>query len=431
MKKFIPFLMIALVAANCCSEKRAHPAVEAFYADGSIIDDTTHLYLLKRELPKILKANNVHGNGLKVYTSLRANVNEELKKLLKPMEDSIYPNIDWSRSSGPNLKRDVEHARKHGKFFDAAVVAIDNRTGQIVTYFSSISSEERDGVTFKAPVGVLQKTFSFALAMQEEFSPNDRYPQANLVTGEPDTSVNHRFKTAFIYETGTIHCGLDRRYSKTQAADFLHRLEIDYEGETGGLFHFLVGMSLLDVTKTYSVFYNKGFLIRPSVIDSIADRNGKVLYRNPQSSEKVMSHNAAFEMMQLLDAYANQGIGRRIASRPDTPAFCGNFGQVSVGHNGNGWFMTVQGDYTIGIRNFTARRDIYHLHKTIIRQQQEMTVPLWLKTVEMLRKDGRPVPELLHYGELRPTVLRFRYEPLHQGPAEETDNEIRTDIQLR
>lgn len=396
MKALILLLLPAALFLNSCCEQP--PAIQAFYSDGSVVDDTTHLYLLKRELPQILKENKIRANGIKVYTSLRANVNEELAQLLGPLQDSIYATIDWERSSDPEMRRDVERFRCSGDFFDAAVVAIDNRTGQIVTYFSTDAGQESDGVSSPTTIGGMRKTFAYALAMQKEYDVMDRYPQIDPATDLPDTTINAPFYFTFSRIAGTIRYGLDQRYNALDRDAFLRQLGIRHDGKESLISGFDADISLLDMTKTYYAFYNDGLLNHPSVVDSIVDRNGKTVYKRPHDFRRVLDEETANEMMQLLDCYTRCGAGLPLTYRyTDTPDFLGNYAGLPSSWNGSGWLMTIQGDYTIGVRNFIRKRRLRTRPAGSPRAIQQMTVPFWLKTINLLRQDGQTVPDLEHY----------------------------------
>ena len=78
------------------------------------------------------------------------------------------------------------------------------------------------------------------------------------------------------------------------------------------------GVSLVELTKTYSVFANGGMLVKPIYITKIIDRNGKILEENQPSFSESISQETAYVMTDLLKAVVTEGTGWRAKalSRP-------------------------------------------------------------------------------------------------------------------
>ncbi|MBW1857726.1 MAG: PBP1A family penicillin-binding protein [Deltaproteobacteria bacterium] len=77
-------------------------------------------------------------------------------------------------------------------------------------------------------------------------------------------------------------------------------------------------VSLVELTKTYSVFANGGMLVKPIYITKIIDRNGKILEENQPSFSESISQETAYVMTDLLKAVVTEGTGWRAKalSRP-------------------------------------------------------------------------------------------------------------------
>jgi penicillin-binding protein 1A len=78
------------------------------------------------------------------------------------------------------------------------------------------------------------------------------------------------------------------------------------------------GVSLVELTKAYSVFANGGMLVEPIYITKIVDRNGKILEENQPSFSESISQETAYVMTDLLKAVVTEGTGWRAKalSRP-------------------------------------------------------------------------------------------------------------------
>ncbi len=72
------------------------------------------------------------------------------------------------------------------------------------------------------------------------------------------------------------------------------------------------GVSLLELTRAYSVFANDGMLVEPVFITKIIDRNGKILEENQTSFTESISQDTAYVMTDLLKAVVKEGTGWRV-----------------------------------------------------------------------------------------------------------------------
>jgi penicillin-binding protein 1A len=72
------------------------------------------------------------------------------------------------------------------------------------------------------------------------------------------------------------------------------------------------GLSLLELTRAYSVFANQGFLVEPVFILKIVDRNGRTLEEAGSAAERVIEKETAFLMTSLLESVVQHGTGQRV-----------------------------------------------------------------------------------------------------------------------
>lgn len=72
------------------------------------------------------------------------------------------------------------------------------------------------------------------------------------------------------------------------------------------------GISLLEIVKAYSVFANAGYLIEPTFILKIIDRDGKVLEETAPAHKKVIEKSTAYIITSLLEGAVQQGTGHRV-----------------------------------------------------------------------------------------------------------------------
>jgi membrane peptidoglycan carboxypeptidase len=406
MKSFC-VLLVGLMITSCCIER---PKIRCYYSDGTRITDTTHLNLIYRQLPKLLSQSRIDSTGFDVYTSLKPHINNALTGEVIRLQDSVYPYIKWEHRETKAL---MDSLKTLNQFLNVGVVAIDNKTGQVLVHYSSKSKPDGDFVTNRGPIGGMNKTLLYALAMWKEFTPYDRYPQMKQVPdGDfddliPDSSINRSFLRSFsISFGGTFPFGLAQRYSDKQAYSFLYQLGIAYPENYGHpLTLFDVQLSLLELTKTWSAFYNNGILNEPTIINRIVDLKGQELFHRKLHSKRVLDEETMEEMLHLLDQYSNRGVGAVIAHRyENVPAYLCNFGRIST-RNGSGIFIAITKKYTIGVRCVPTFQNI-RIHHPFNANVIPFTVPLWLRSLEKLQQN-RPKEK----DELTPL---YKFRPLFE-----------------
>jgi len=72
------------------------------------------------------------------------------------------------------------------------------------------------------------------------------------------------------------------------------------------------GVSLLELTKAYSVFANQGYLVEPVFITKIVDREGNVLEEAAPERIKVIEKTTAYLMTHMLEGVVKYGTGWRV-----------------------------------------------------------------------------------------------------------------------
>jgi len=388
MKWFIA-LLVGLVVTSCCIER---PKITCYYSNGTRITDSTHLRLIYRQLPHLLSQERIDSADLKIYTSLKPHVNKALTAQAIRLQDSIYPYIKWEHRE---TKAWLDSLKKLNQFLNVGVVAIDNKSGQVVIHYSSKSNASGDFVTNRGPIGGMNKTLLYALAMQQEFTPFDRYPQMKQVPdGDyddlvPDSTIDRSFLRTFGFSfNGTPPKGLAQRYSSKQAyASLLLLMREGYiENYDNSFYLFDAQLSLFDLTKTWSAFYNKGIRNDPTVINRIIDVNHKELYRRKAHSTRILDEQTAEEMLHLLDFSAHLGHGTFIHLHfPEAPDFIGNIGGFGF-RNNSGIFISITKDYTIGVKCVPAYPRI-RINEPDNLVPIPFVIPFWLKSTEKLRID--------------------------------------------
>jgi penicillin-binding protein 1A len=72
------------------------------------------------------------------------------------------------------------------------------------------------------------------------------------------------------------------------------------------------GISLMEITRAYSVFANGGMLVEPIFVTRVVDRSGQIIEENQPQAVEAISKGTAYVMTDLLKAVIREGTGWRI-----------------------------------------------------------------------------------------------------------------------
>ncbi|MFN5506072.1 MAG: transglycosylase domain-containing protein [Flavobacteriia bacterium] len=102
-------------------------------------------------------------------------------------------------------------------------------------------------------------------------------------------------------------------------------------------------LSLLQMVAAQCVFPNNGIYIRPTFIERITDRNGKVIYSATEHREQALNSTVAYEMLQMMKGVVNFGTagslrGGRSWGGISAPT-AGKTGTTQ--NNSDGWFVGI------------------------------------------------------------------------------------------
>ena len=73
-----------------------------------------------------------------------------------------------------------------------------------------------------------------------------------------------------------------------------------------------VDLSVYEMVGAYSTFVNEGIYNKPVMIKSIEDKNGTILYQNVPNPKDVISKEAAYVTVNLMEGVTRSGSGVRL-----------------------------------------------------------------------------------------------------------------------
>ena len=158
------------------------------------------------------------------------------------------------------------------------------------------------------------------------------------------------------------------------------------------------GVSLLELTKAYSVFANQGYMIEPVFITKIVDREGNVLEEAAPERIKVIEKTTAYLMTHMLEGVVKYGTGWRVKALNRPVA-----GKTGTTNNlFDAWFMGYTPRYITG--TWVGFDNEAPLGKS--ETGSRAASPIWLGFMKRVLEDKPPkifeVPEGIVFTKIDP-----------------------------
>lgn len=258
---------------------------------------------IQQELPKHVSPQAIKAGGLTVETTL------------KP---------EWQEAAEKAVIETVEDSGRGQNFEQAALVALDPRTGEIRAMvggkdfykqqFNRVTQAQRQpGSTFKA--------FVYATAMAAGFTPYRGYLDAPYkVDGytPKNYSEDHQgwisMRDALISSINVVAVKVLVDVGWDTVIDVAHKMGI--ESELKPTYSTALGASevnLLELTSAYGTFATQGMHTKNYGIRRVLDRRGNVIYEAKFKPDRVLQEDTSAIMTWLLRGVVNEGTGRAAA----------------------------------------------------------------------------------------------------------------------
>jgi penicillin-binding protein 1A len=294
---------------------------------------------------------------------------------------------------------------------EGALVAIDNRTGQIramVGGYSFDRSKFNRATQAHRQVGSLFKPFVYTAAIDRGYTPTsmivDEPVAYDAGPGQPPYSPqNYDGK----FEGGvTLRHALEdsRNVPAVKMMDSLTPNQVISYARRFGLHSKLepylslalgaADLTLLDMTSAYSVFPNGGVRMHPYPILKITDREGNVLEEDRPDPQDAIRADTAFVMTSLLRGVVQRGTAAS-ASKLGWP-LGGKTGTTD--DYGDAWFIGFDPDITVGVWvGHDERKPIGHNETGGVA-----ALPIWIDFMRtyLESRDPKNPPEFVPPGNI-------------------------------
>ena len=247
---------------------------------------------------------------------------------------------------------------------EGAILAIDNRTGQIKAMVGGWSfgrSKFNRAVQAYRQLGSTFKPIVYTAAIDRGFTPTSilidapvTYPAGNGQIYSPH-NYDHKFLGPI-----TLRYALEesRNIPAIKMMDALgpknvldYARRFGFEEEFPPYLPIALGAgdaTLLDITSAYTAFPNQGVRMKPFDVLTVKDRDGNLLEENRAEPTDVIRADTAFVMTNLLRGVLSlRGTGARAAGLAAEWPLAGKTGTVD--ENTDAWFVGFDPDITVGV----------------------------------------------------------------------------------
>lgn len=315
---------------------------------------------------------------------------EIMEEFDKPVDMTVF-SYDGGQVQKTMSPRDSVVYQK--MFLRAGFMSMDPLTGQVKAYVGGPNFHffqyDMAGVG-RRQIGSTVKPFLYTYAFEEGFTPCDMFlnaqPSITLPTGEvwaPRNTGHARIGEmvdlywALTNSNNWISARLMSELSPSTLARTM--LTFGITNHLDPVVSLCLGpcdVSVREMVTAYTAFSNKGLRVDPIYVTKITDNNGNVISEFTPQYTEVMSQEAYFKMVNILQNVINSGTGSRLRRAPYniTAVMGGKTGTTN--YNADGWFMGFTPNLVSGVWVGGDERYI-HFNRMAQGQGAAMALPIY------------------------------------------------------
>ena len=371
----------------------------------------------------------------KMKYDLRKDEEEIKKSFYEPVKMSIF---SWNGEID-TVMTPIDSMKYYKSFFRPGMMSMDPTNGKIKAWVGGMNYRhfQYDMVKKgKRQIGSTFKPFVYAAAIDQlKLSPCDTFPDSqfcveknkfgNIEKWCPKNSGDKYGKTrtlknALANSINTVTARLIDRIGPRIVANLAKDLGI--EEKIFPVPSIALGtpdLSVYEMVAAYSTFANKGVYTKPTFIEKIEDKNGTILFKSNPLTKDVLSEEAAYVTVNLLEGVTNAGSGTRLrtvgvdeynrAYQKVVTGYPYGFKNPIAGKTGttqnqsDGWFIGMVPNLVTGVWVGAEDRAI-HFEDIAYGQGATMALPIWanymrnvyLDSTLMISQEPFEKPEILN-----------------------------------
>ncbi|MFC3198914.1 penicillin-binding protein 1A [Parapedobacter deserti] len=242
-----------------------------------------------------------------------------------------------------------------------ALMSMEPHTGYVRAWVGGINFEhyKYDQVKMGTrQVGSTAKPFTYAVAIDNGFSPCFQVPNVPLTVGSGPYAWTPRgesvgspitLRRALAHSQNYATAYMINEVGARSVATLTKRMGVtsevpEYPSIALGAYE----ASLYDMVGAYSAFVNHGVLMEPIYILRVEDKNGMTIYERTPRVTKVLNSESAYIMVDMLKSVVDEGSGRRLRFRYSfTNPMGGKTGTTN--DNADAWFIGITPELVSGV----------------------------------------------------------------------------------
>lgn len=359
---------------------------------------------------------------------------EIMEEFDKPVDMTVF-SYDGGQVQKTMSPRDSVVYQK--MFLRAGFMSMDPLTGQVKAYVGGPNFHffqyDMAGVG-RRQIGSTVKPFLYTYAFEEGFTPCDMFlnaqPSITLPTGEvwaPRNTGHARIGEmvdlywALTNSNNWISARLMSELSPSTLARTMHTFGItNHLDPVVSLCLGPCDVSVREMVTAYTAFSNKGLRVDPIYVTKITDNNGNVISEFTPQYTEVMSQEAYFKMVNILQNVINSGTGSLLRRAPYniTAVMGGKTGTTN--YNADGWFMGFTPNLVSGVWVGGDERYI-HFNRMAQGQGAAMALPIYGLYMKKVYADkSLPYSQTLQFPEPPAGFSPCYKESYGDAPAAET-----------
>lgn len=329
---------------------------------------------IKQEVVNEIMDNARRGSGrFKALAAMGFTADEIIKSFSVPVQMKVF---SW-RGEVDTVMTPNDSIRYYKAFLHAGLVSIEPQTGFVRAWVGGVNFKHfsydhvRQG---KRQVGSTIKPFVYAAALSMKvvnpctsFSSGDYCVDLvdpnNKVVGKycpkGDIAKNVKMGLALSSNPTTVavmaKMGAFNPVNKTggpfQIEKLLKKTEIELNPNdvVPSMCLGSMDVSLFKLVAAQCIFPNNGVYIRPTTIERIEDRNGKIIYEAMQHTDQALNSTVSYEILKMMKMVVERGTGAGLRG--------GKYGHMAptagktgtTQNNSDGWFVGITPDLVTGV----------------------------------------------------------------------------------
>jgi len=297
-------------------------------------------------------------------------------------------------------------------FLNSGMMSMEPQSGEVKAWVGGINFKHFKYEHVKQArrqVGSTFKPFLYATAIDQlHLSPCYQLPntQHTIPAGKHGVSADWTpknasgkyggmvtLKEALANSLNTISARLMDKTGPEPVIDLLNKLGVDTSeiDPVAAIALGSVDLSVFEMVSAYSTFANKGIYVKPVIVTRIEDKNGTILYQHVPESKDVMSEEAAFVTVKLMEGVTEAGSGQRLRTtwavnaphyKRAVTGYPYDFKNPIAGKTGttqnqsDGWFMGMVPNLATGVWVGGEERSV-HFPGITYGQGATMALPIW------------------------------------------------------